>query len=192
MIDQIKQLREQTGVGIMECKKALNEAGSDIEKAKEILRKAGKELANKKSSRDASQGIVESYIHPNKKVGVLFEIRCETDFVAKSEDFKSLAHEICLQIAAMKPLYISEEDIPESFLANEKEIYKEQFKKSDKPEKVIGGIIEGKLNKCKKEISLLSQPWIKDGSKTIKDLIEEKIAKVGENIKVKKFVRYEI
>jgi len=192
MIDQIKQLREQTGVGIMECKKALNKTGGNIEKAKEILRKAGKELANKKSSRDASQGIVESYIHPNKKVGVLFEIRCETDFVAKSEDFKNLAHEICLQIAAMKPLYVSEEDIPESFLANEKEIYKEQFKKSDKPEKIIDGIIEGKLNKCKKEISLLSQPWVKDESKTIKDLIEEKIAKVGENIKVKRFVRYEI
>ncbi len=192
MIDQIKQLREQTGIGVMECKKALNKTGGDLEKAKEILRKAGKELANKKSSRDASQGIVESYIHPNKKVGVLLEIRCETDFVAKSEDFKGLAHEICLQIAAMKPSYVSGEDIPESFLANEKEIYKEQFKKSDKPKKIIDGIVEGKLNKCKKETSLLSQPWVKDESKTIKNLIEENIAKVGENIRVKRFVRYEI
>ena len=145
-IGQVKQLRQETGVSITECKKALEQAKGDLEKAKEILRKWGKELAGKKSKREAGLGIVEAYIHPDKRIGAMIELRCETDFVAKSKDFKELVHELCLQIAAMDP----EED------------------------------------------SLLSQPWIKDETKTIRELIDEYIAKLGENIIVKRFIRYEI
>ena len=191
-IDKIKQLREETGVSISECKKALEEVKGDMEKAKEILRKWGQVLAGKKVEREAKEGIIESYIHPNKKVGVMIELRCESDFVARSEDFRNLAHEICLQIAAMKPLFLREDDIPEKFLSGEREIYKEQFSGSEKPEKILNEIIEGKLGKYKREISLLSQPWIKDTTKTIKDLIDERIARLGENIFVKEFARYEI
>jgi len=191
-IDQIKQLRQETAVSMSECKNALDESGGDIEKAKEILRKKGKDLANKKSSRDASQGIVEVYLHSNKKVGVMLELCCESDFVAKSDDFHKLAHEVCLQIAAMKPLVPREEDISEKVLTKEKEIYQDQLKESDKPQEVVDKIIEGKLNKYKKEVSLLSQSWVKDEKKTIKDLVEEYIGKIGENIIVKRFIRYEL
>lgn len=144
-IDRLKELREATGVSISECKKALQESKGDLQVAKEILKKWGRELASKKMHRETCQGIIDSYIHPNKKIGALLELNCETDFVAKSEDFKNLAHELCLQIAAMG-----------------------------------------------EEIPLLSQPWIKDAGKTIKDLIDEYIAKIGENIAVKRFARYEI
>ncbi|MCK4454019.1 elongation factor Ts [Candidatus Parcubacteria bacterium] len=191
-IDQLKQLREETDVSVTECKKALEESKGDIKLAKEILRKWGKDLAGKKSEREVKQGIIESYIHPNKKVGAMLKILCETDFVAKSEQFQQLAHEICLQIAASKPLFLKEEDIPEDFLDGEKKIYQEQFKDSGKPQKIVDGIIEGKLKKYKKEVSLLSQDWIKDETKTIKDLIDEYIAKIGENIVVEQFGRYEI
>ncbi len=191
-INQIKELREQTGVSIIECKKALEEAEGDFEKAKEVLRKWGKELANKKSKREAKQGIIESYIHPNKKIGVLLSLRCETDFVAKSEEFQKLAHEICLHIAAMKPLFLNEEEIPEEYLDGERKIYFEQFKDSGKPAEVVKQIIEGKLKKYKEEISLLSQPWIRDESRTIKDLINSYVAKIGENITIEKFSRFEI
>lgn len=191
-IDQIKQLREETGVSPTECKKALAETEGDVEKAKKLLRIWGKAVAVKKTTRETKKGLIDSYIHPTSKTGVLLDIRCESDFVAKSEEFKKLAHEICLQIAAMKPLFINEEDIPEEFLDGEIKIYKEQFKDSGKPQKIVGQIIDGKLKKYKEEVSLLSQPWIKDDSKTIKDLIEESIAKIGENIEIKKFTRYEI
>ena len=191
-IEKVKQLREETGVSIAECKKALAETGDDIEKAKETLRKWGRELAGKKSERTAKEGIIESYLHPNKKIGVLLDIRSESDFVAKSEEFKKLAHEICLQIAAMKPLYLKIDDIPEEFLQGERNIYQEQLKDSGKPQKIINEIIEGKLKKYKEEVSLLSQSWIKDENKAIKSLIDEHIAKFGENIIIKKFVRYDI
>lgn len=191
-IDQIKQLREETGVSPTECKKALEQSKGNIEKAKEFLRVWGKSVANKKTSREVKKGLIDSYIHPTFKTGVLLDIRCESDFVAKSEEFKKLAHEVCLQIAAMKPIFVKEEDIPEEFLDGEKKIYKEQFKDSGKPQKIVDQIIEGKLNKYKEEVSLLSQPWIKDDTKTIKGLVQEAIAKVGENIEIKKFARYEI
>lgn len=139
-----------------------------------------------------NQGIIEAYIHSNKKIGVLVDLRCETDFVARTEEFKKLAHEICLQVAAMNPLFLKEEDIPEEFLAGERKIYQEQFRSTGKSEKIIKEIVEGKLKKYKEEISLLSQPWIKDETKTIKDLIDEHIAKLDENIIIKRFVRYEI
>ncbi len=191
-IDQIKQLREETGVSPVEIKKALAEAGGDIAKAKELLRIWGKSLANKKTSKETADGLIDYYIHPNAKTGVLLDIRCETDFVAKSPEFKNLAHEICLQIAASKPLFVSENDIPEAFLDGEVKIYKEQIANSGKPENLVAQILEGKIKKYKESISLLAQPWIKDDSKTIKGLIEDTVAKVGENIEVKHFVRYEI
>ena len=191
-IEQIKQLREETGVSPTEIKKALEEAKGDTEKAKELLRLWGKSLADKKTSRESNQGIIDYYLHPNSKTGVLLDIRCETDFVAQSPDFKNLAHEICLQIAAMKPLYVSENNIPEEFLDGETKIYEEQIKDSGKPENIVKQILEGKLKKYKESISLLSQPWVKDDAKTIKNLIEETVSKVGENIEIKKFVRYEI
>lgn len=162
-IDQIKKLRQETGISISECKKALEETEGDFEEAKEVLRKWGKELADKKSDRETGEGIIESYIHPNKKIGVLVNLRCETDFVARSKDFQKLAHELCLQIAAMNPLFLKEEDVP----------------KEDK-------------DKDKEGIALMSQPWIRDETKTVKELIDEYIAKLGENIMVKRFVRYEI
>lgn len=191
-IDQIKQLREETGVSITEVKKALQESAGDAEKAKELLRIWGKTLANKKVSRETKSGLVESYVHLNSKTGVLLDIRCESDFVAKGPDFKNLAHEICLQVAAMKPMFVLESDIPEEFLDGEIKIYKEQLKDSGKPENIAKQIIEGKLKKYKESVSLMSQSWIKDESKTIKDLVEDTTAKVGEKIEIKRFARYEI
>lgn len=191
-IDQIKQLRDETGVSPTEIKKALEESKGDVEKAKELLRTWGKKIAGKKVDREAKQGIIDCYLHSNAKTGVLLDIRCESDFVAKSPEFKNLAHEICLQIAAVKPLFVSENDIPEEFLDGETKIYQEQLKDSGKPEDITKQILEGKLNKYKESVSLLSQPWVKDDSKTVKNLIEDVVSKVGENIEVKRFVRYEV
>jgi len=190
-IDQVKQLRQETGISVTDCKKALTETKGDIEKAREVLRKWGKEFALKKTSRETKQGIIETYLHPNRKVGVMVQVHCETDFVAKSDEFKKLAHELCLQIAAMSPLYLKSDEIPEEFLDGEKKIYQEQFKNSGKPQKIVDQVIEGKLKKYKEEISLFSQIWIKDETKTIKDLVEEYIAKLGENILVRRFIRYD-
>ena len=192
MIDQIKKLREETGVSLMKCKKALEEANGDLEKAKKILREEGEEVVKSKTLRTAEQGIIEGYVHSNKKIGSMVEIRCESDFVARSSEFCQLAHEICLQIAAAKPLFLKEEEIPLEFLDGERKIYQKQFENSGKPQKIIDQIIEGKLAKYKKEITLLSQPWIKDESKTISDLINDCITKLGEKIEVKKFSRFEI
>ena len=192
LIEKLKQLRKETLVSMSDCEKALKESGGDIDKAKEVLRKWGKEVALKKGARETKQGIIDIYLHPNKKVGVMIQIHCETDFVAKSEEFKKLAHEICLQIAAMNPLFLKEEEIPEEILNNEIKIYQEQMKNSGKPKKLTDQIIDGKLKKYKEEVSLLSQRWIKDESKTIKELINEHIAKIGENMAIKKFIRYEI
>lgn len=191
-IEKIKQLREETDVSVTECKKALVQANGDLEKAKEILRKWGQDLSGKRIEREVKQGIIEAYIHPNKKVGVLVELRCESDFVARSEEFQKMAHEICLQIAAMKPLFLSRENIPANFLDGEKRIYEEQFKDSGKPKKIVDQIIENKLKKYTEEISLLSQLWIKDDTKTIKNLIDDYIARTGENIVLRNFSRFEI
>lgn len=191
-MDQLKQLREETGISLMECKKALEEAKGDIGEAKKFLREKGQEIIKEKEGREAKQGIVASYIHPGSKIGVLVELHSETDFVAKSEEFKKLAHEICLQVAAMKPLFLREEDVPEDFLDGERKIYQKQFAESGKPQKVIDQIVEGKLAKYKKEISLVSQPWVKDETKTITDLIADYAAKLGEKIVIAKFTRYEV
>jgi len=191
-IDKIKKLRQETGIGFLECQKALEETNEDIEKAKAILREKGKQIAESKFLRETKQGTIESYLHPGGKVGVLIEICCESDFVAKSPDFKKLAHEICLQITAMKPLFLNADEISEEFLDGERKIYKKQFEGSGKPQEMVDQIIEGKLSKYKKEVSLLDQIWVKDTTKTIKDLIAEYSSKLGENITLKRFTRYEI
>lgn len=192
MIDKLKQLRQKTGVSLAQCKKALLEADEDVEKAKELLRKWGEELAGKKGERETGEGIIEAYIHSNKKIGVLVELRCETDFVAKNKEFCELAHNLALQIAATNPWYVSQEDIEAKVIEKEKEIYQEQAKKENKPQEVMDRIVEGKLEKFKKEISLLSQAYIKDETKTIQDLLNEAIAKLGENISIARFVRFEV
>ncbi len=177
---------------MIECKKALEEAGGDIKRAKEILREKGKEMVKGREGRSVAKGIVESYIHAGGKIGVLLELHCESDFVAKSEEFKKLAHEICLQIAASRPLFVKVDDIPEEFLDGERKIYQKQFEDSGKPQEIVDKIIEGKLQKYKKEVSLLSQEWVKDTTKTVQDMIDAAKAKIGENIEVGKFSRYEI
>lgn len=191
-IEQIKQLREETGLSISEVKKALEESKGDVATAKELLRSLGKKIAGKKADREAKAGLIEGYIHSNNKTGVLLDIRCETDFVANSPEFKTLAHELCLQIVASKPLFVSENDISGEFLDGETKIYKEEASGSGKPENIVNQIIEGKLKKYKNSVCLLSQTWVKDDTKTIKNLVEDTIAKVGENIEIKKFARYEV
>ncbi len=191
-IEQIKQLREETGVSMMECKKALEKGGGDIAKAKKILRERGEEVAAKRAGREAGQGVVASYIHSNNKVGVLLDIRCESDFVAKSDDFRGLAHELCLQIAAARPKYIKPEDVTEKEIKEEEEIILKQEEGKKKPKEIMDKIIEGRINKFKKEVVLLMQPWVKDDKVSIEDLINEKIAKIGEKIEINRFERFEI
>ncbi len=186
----VKELRDKTGAGFMDCKKALQEANGDIEKAIDILKKRGIAKAAKKASRTASDGLIASYIHHGGKIGVLVEVNCETDFVAKTDDFKTLVNEIAMQIAATNPLYVKREDIPEDVLNREKEIYKAQALESGKPEKIVDKIVEGKIQKYYKEVCLLEQPYIRDDEKTVQDLINEAIAKLGENIVVRRFVRF--
>ena len=190
-IEEIKQLRSETGVSISDCKKALEEANGNVEKAKEVLRKLGNKIVKKRASRDAACGVVHSYIHPNSKIGVLLEIYCETDFVARSEPFQTFLKEVSLHIAATNPLLVSEEEITPEFLSKEREIYTAQMANQKKPAEIIEKIVEGKIEKYKKEVVLLSQKWVKDSSKTIKGLLDEIIAKTGENIKIKRFTRYE-
>ncbi len=188
----IKELREKTGAGIVDCKKALQEAGGDIEKAVEILRKKGAAKAAKKAERATAEGIVVSYIHAGGKVGALVELNCETDFVARTEDFKALGHEIAMQVAAMAPEYVSREEVPAEVVEKEKEVLREQALAEGKPEHIVEKIVEGRLSKFFSEKCLLEQPWIKDDSKTIKDLLTDYITKLGENIKVKRFCRFEV
>ncbi len=188
----VKKLRDKTGVSIMECKKAIADAENNYEKAEEILRKKGFEKAKAKSSRATNSGAIGSYIHSNHNIGVLVELGCETDFVAKNEDFLALQKDISMQIAAMTPLYISETAVPAEVIEKEKNIYREQMKDSGKPEQVIEKIIEGKLSKYFSEVCLLNQKFFKDDSKSIQDLIAEKIHKLGENITVKRFIRYQV
>ena len=190
--EMIKELREKTQVGILDCKKALVECDGDIEKAADFLRKKGLAKATKKMGRTASEGIISSYIHSNSKIGVLLELNCETDFVAKNADFQELSKDLCMQIAATNPLYIDVDNIPSEEIEREKEIYREQLKDSGKPENVLDKIVEGKLKKYYSEVCLLEQEYIKDSGVIIKELIKGKIATYGENISVGRFVRYQI
>ncbi len=188
----IKELREKTQAGMLDCKKALVENSGDLEKAADYLRKKGLASASKKMGRSANEGIVSSYIHSNSKIGVLLELNCETDFVARNSDFQDLAKELCLQVAASNPLYVSVEDIPAQELEREKDIYREQIKDSGKPEQVIEKIVEGKMKKFYSDVCLLEQEYIKDQKVLIKDLVKNKIATYGENISVSRFIRYQI
>ncbi len=190
--EMIKELREKTQAGMLDCKKALIECGGDMEKAVDYLRKKGLAAANKREGRVAKEGIIASYIHNNSKLGVLLELNCETDFVARNQDFLDLAKDLCMQVAAANPLYVSPEDIPAEVLEREKEIYREQLKDSGKPANVIEKIVEGKLTKFYSEVCLLEQEFIKDNKVIIKDLIKNKIATYGENITVGRFVRFQI
>jgi elongation factor Ts len=190
--DMVKELRQRTGSGIMNCKKALEEADGDIEKAIIVLREKGLSTAAKKAGRTASEGLVESYIHGDGRIGVLLEINCETDFVARNSEFKNFVHEIAMQIAATNPLYIKPEDVPYDVLQNEKTIIKKQVINEGKPENIADKIVNGKIEKYYKENCLLEQEYIRDSNKTIDSLLREMITKLGENIIIKRFARFEI
>lgn len=190
--EMIKTLRGITQAGMVDCKKALLETDGDMEKAVEFLRKKGLAAADKKMGREVSEGIIASYIHGNGKIGVMIELRTVTDFVAKTPEFHELAKELCMQIAAVSPLYISIEDVPAEVIEKEKEIYRAQMKDSGKPENVIEKIVDGKLAKFYEEVCLLEQEYIKESKVIIKDLIREKIAAFGENIEVGRFSRFQI
>ncbi len=188
----VKELRDKTGAGMMDCKKALLESGGDEEKALAWLRQKGISKAQKRAGKTASEGMIGSYIHMNGKIGVLVEINCETDFVAKSDKFQEFAKNIAMQIAASSPQYISPEDIPEEVLEKEKEIYTNQAKEEGKPENIIPRIVEGKLKKFYKEVCLLEQPYIRDDSLSIQDLLNELVSVLGEKIVIRRFVRFEV
>ena len=188
----VKKLREKTGAGMMDCKRALEKAGGDMDEATDYLRKQGMAQAAKKASRTAKEGIIYSYIHPGDKLGVLLELNCETDFVARTEDFKLLAKDIAMQIAATNPLVVTRSDLRPEILDKEKEIYRTQAKNEGKPEKIIERIVEGKLEKYFQEVCLLEQPFVKDQDRSLKDRIDETLAKLGENLAVKRFVRFRL
>jgi elongation factor Ts len=188
----VRDLREKTGLGMMDCKKALVETDGDMEKAVEYLRKKGALKAAKREGRATSEGRIGSYIHMTGKLGVILELNCESDFVAKTEQFSELVKDICMQVAASSPRWISPEDIPEDVIAKEKEIYMAQAKEAGKPEKILEKIAEGKMNKFYTEVCLLEQPFVKDPDKKVGELIKEKIAQLGENITVGRFVRYQL
>lgn len=188
----IADLRAKTGIGMMECKKALVEAEGNEEKAIEILRKKGGAKAAKKAERETNNGIVEAYIHGNGKIGVLVEVLAETDFVAKNDEFREFAHDVALHIAAMAPKYISKDEVPADEVAKEKEILLEEVKASGKPAEIAEKIVEGRLNKYFEEYCLLYQPFVKDPSKTIEDLLNEKISKIGEKIVIARMSRFQI
>jgi len=188
----VKELRERTGAGMMDCKKALTETNGDVAKAGDYLREKGLAAAAKKAGRVTAEGLVESYIHGGGKIGVLVEINCETDFVAKTDEFKALVRDIAMQIAAAKPEYVSREEVPEELITKEKEILAAQAANEGKPEKIIQKMVEGRIEKFYKELCLLEQPFVKDPDKTVKQLIAEKISKIGENISMRRFVRFEL
>lgn len=191
-VEQIKELREITGVSMMSCKEALNETNGDMDKAVDILRKKGEAKAAKRSERTTGQGVIISYIHPNFKLGVMVHLACETDFVAKNDDFKNLAKDIAMHIAATAPMYINPDEVPEELIEKEKEIWREQLKEEGKPEKMWDQIMIGKENKFRDEISLMQQQFVKNPEITIEQLLTDSITKIGENIKLEKFVRYAI
>jgi len=188
----VKELRQRTGIGMMECKKALQESKGDMEKAILILRKKGYARAKEKMGRETGEGMVGSYIHLNGRIGVLVEVNCESDFVARNEEFKELVKNIAMHIAAAAPQYISSEEIPEEVLEQEKEIIRDQFKDSNKPPEIIERIVQGKLGKFYEEVCLLDQPYIKDDKISVKELLASYITKFGENLRIRRFARFEL
>ena len=191
-MDLIRELRNKTGAGVMDCKQALVEAGGDIQRAQDILREKGSVGAIKRSARDTREGLVSSYVHSGSKLGVLLEVNCETDFVARTSEFSQLAKELTMQIAAMDPLWIKPEDVPKEVIEKEKEIYKKQAQELGKPEKVVEKIVQGRLQKYFTQVCLLEQPYIKDPKLKVKDLLAESVAKLGENIRVGRFTRFKV
>ena len=189
---QVKELRERTGAGMMDCKKALAATEGDMDKAIDFLREKGLAAAAKKAGRIAAEGLVESYIHGGGRIGVLVEVNCETDFVAKTDAFKSLVKDIAMHIAAANPSYLRREEVPAAELEHEKMVLSEQARNEGKPEKIIEKMVTGRIEKYYKEVCLLEQPFVKDPDKTISDLITESIAKIGENIAIRRFTRYQL
>jgi len=188
----VKELREKTGAGMMDCKKALIDSNGDMEKAVDFLRKAGIAKAEKKGSRDVKEGIVYSYIHHGGRLGVLVEVNCETDFVAKTDGFKELVHNIAMQIAATNPVAVSSKDISKELIEKEKEIFTAQAKDSGKPDNIIEKIVEGRVQKYFQEVCLVEQPFIKDPDKRVGDIITETVATLGENITIGRYIRYAV
>jgi elongation factor Ts len=188
----VQELRRRTGAGMMECKKALEETGGDMEKAVEYLRTKGIAKAEKRSGRTTSEGVITSYIHPPGKIGVLVELNCETDFVARTDDFKTLAREVAMHIASAAPLSVDKDGVPSDAVERERRIAEEQVRASGKPDHLVAKIVDGKLEAFYKQVALLSQPWIREDKKTIGDLIKEASSKLGENVQVRRFVRFQM
>lgn len=188
----VKELRERTGAGMMDCKKALGETNGDMDKAVDFLREKGLAAAAKRAGKVAAEGVIEAYIHGAGRIGVMLELNCETDFVAKTEDFRALARDIAMQVAAANPGYVRREEVPEEVLTHEREVLRAQAVNEGKPAHIAEKMVEGRLEKYYKENCLLEQPFIKDPDKTINQLITEKIAKIGENISVRRFTRYQL
>ncbi len=188
----VKELREKTGVGMMDCKKALTETNGEVEKAIDFLRKKGLADARKKESRIANEGIIGTYIHAGGKIGVLIEANCETDFVAKTDEFNTLVKDVAMHIAAQSPMCLKREEVPEEVLQREKEIFADQARESGKPEKIIDKIASGKIEKFYSEACLLEQPFVKDPSITVSELISQRVASLGENISIKRFTRFQV
>ena len=190
--DVVKKLRDKTGAGMMDCKNALTATNGDMDQAIDYLRKKGAAVAAKRADRETNQGVVEAYIHAGGRIGAMVELNCETDFVAKTPGFKQLAHDIAMQVAAMTPQYVSREQIPQSVIEKELDIYKVQAQNEGKPAQIAEKIAQGRLEKFYQETVLIEQSFIKDSGKTIKDIIDEEIAKVGEKITVRRFLRYHL
>jgi elongation factor Ts len=191
-LEQVKQLREKTGAGVVDAKKALDEAKGDEAQALEILRKRGQAKALKKTDREAKEGILEVYLHPNKRIGAMVKLLCETDFVARNEEFQELAKDIAMHVAAINPKVIKPEDVSSELIEKEKELWIEQLRAEKKPEEMMEKIMQGKEKKAREEMALLTQSFVKDPNKTVGELIAEKVGKIGENIQVSEFVRYEL
>lgn len=188
----LQELREHTGCGLMDCRKALEETGGDFEQALDVLRKKGAAVAAKRADKETSEGVVKAYIHPGSKIGVLIEINCETDFVANTEAVQKFAQDMCLQIVASKPLYLTAANVDDTFLTHEKDIFRAQMADSGKAEKIVEQIVEGKIKKLYSDICLLEQTFIKNDQLTVKQVLEELIAKTGESIRIRRFCRFEI
>ena len=191
-IEKIKQLREETAAGMMDVKNALEESGGDLDGARRVLRERGQALAAKKSSREASEGLVDAYIHFNGRVGVLVEVNCETDFVARTDEFKEFARNVALHVASMKPLVVTPEDIPAEAREEERQIVDKQVAEMGKPENIQAQIVEGRMRKWESEQALLTQPYVKETDKTVGDLLQDTVQRVGENVVIRRFVRYEL
>jgi elongation factor Ts len=188
----VKELRQMTGAGILECKNALAETEADIEKAANMLREKGLAKAAKKVGREANEGLIGHYIHAGSRVAALVEVNCETDFVARTPDFQEFAHDMAMQVVGAQPKYLNVEDVPAEVVEGERAVYRQQFIEEGKPERILDRIVEGKMSKFYEEVCLLEQPFIKDGDVKISDLVTQMIAKLGENIVIRRFVRYEV